>query len=60
MKIDDIQKYMEHSVGEMMCWNCGHRWIAVYPSSTLLKELECPNCNKQGYAFATGQVIEDE
>ena len=60
MKIDDIQEYMDHTVEEVMCWKCGHRWIAVYPSGTLLKELECPECRNQGFAFSTGQVILNE
>ena len=27
---------------------------------TILKDLECPNCNKQGYTIETGEEIEDE
>ena len=61
LKIENIEAYMEHTVEELMCWKCGRRWIGVYPSKTLLKDLECPGCQEQGYVFATGQgLIEDE
>lgn len=50
-----------HTVAEAMCWKCGRRWIAAYPSSTLLKELECPGCHNAGHAFLTGQdIVEDD
>ncbi len=49
-----------HEVAEMMCWECGHRWIAVYPEQTPLNHLQCPNCREVGYAFKTGQTINDE
>lgn len=47
-----------HYVAEAMCWKCGHRWIATYPVNTLLKHLECPNCNSQGFAFLTNQDLD--
>lgn len=56
--VDD--EYDPHTVAEAMCWKCGARWIAAYPSATLLKQLECPGCHNAGYAFLTGQDIEDE
>lgn len=49
-----------HNVAEAMCWKCGARWIAAYPSATLLKDLECPGCHNAGHAFLTGQDIADE
>lgn len=53
--------YDPHNVAEAMCWKCGARWIAVHPSATLLKELECPGCHNAGYAFLTGQdIVEDD
>lgn len=51
---------MPHDVFEAMCWECGKRWIAVTPTGTALQDLECPNCHEQGYAFLTGQELEDE
>lgn len=49
-----------HTVAEAMCWKCGKRWVAVFHSETLLKELECPGCGEVGYAFLTGQdVVQD-
>ena len=52
------ERYDPHAVAEAMCWKCGHRWIATYPVSTLLKHLECPNCNSQGFAFLTNQDLD--
>ena len=49
-----------HIVEEVMCVRCFHRWIGVFPKTTLLKELECPQCHNQGYAIATGQILETE
>ena len=48
-----------HDVAEVMCWECGERWIAAWPSETLLKDLECPECGSVGYAFLTGQTIKE-
>lgn len=58
--IYNIEKNMPHLVCEVMCWKCGHRWIAAFPGQTLLKELECPECHEQGFAFGTGQVLPED
>lgn len=46
-----------HKASEVICIHCKYRWIAVRPTATLLKELECPHCNKQGYVIETGEII---
>ena len=53
-KIDDARP---HKVSEVICVKCGHRWIAVRPEDSKLRDLECPNCTKQGYAIETGEVF---
>ncbi len=58
--IVDITENIPHKVSEVICVKCGHRWIAVRPSDTKLRELECPNCTKQGYAIETGEVLNGE
>lgn len=55
-----IEKAMPHKISEVMCWNCGHRWFAVRPEGTQLMDLECPNCEKQGGAFETGEEIDGD
>ena len=50
---------MPHEVSEVICVNCKHRWMAVRPCITQLKELECPNCHEQGYVIETGEVLVD-
>lgn len=50
--------YDPHIVAEAMCWKCGHRWIATFPENTLLKQLQCPHCEEQGYAFLTNQDLD--
>ena len=63
MNVIDFDKYKEentpHVVQEVICLSCLHRWIAVIPQGTLLKDLECPKCNKSGYVIATGQEIDE-
>ena len=55
----DIEENMEHEVCELVCLKCLNRWIGVYPSSTLLKGLEC-ECGAVGYIIKTGQTVEYE
>ena len=57
-RIIDINKNKEHNVSEAICIECGHRWIAVRPKQTLLKQLECPNCENSGYVIETGEEME--
>ena len=56
VNIDDARP---HKVSEVICVNCGHRWIAVRPSETKLRQLECPNCRKQGYTIETGEEAQN-
>lgn len=51
-------EYDPHVVAEAMCWKCGHRWIATFPENTLLKQLQCPHCEEQGFAFLTNQDLD--
>lgn len=57
-KIRYIEENMPHKTSEVICVNCKHRWIAVRPCATLLKDLECPQCGKQGYVIETGEIID--
>lgn len=56
--IVDITEVQPYKVSEVICVKCGHRWIAVRLSDTKLRELECPNCTKRGYAIETGEGID--
>lgn len=58
MKVVDIEANLPHKVSEVMCVNCLHRWLSVYPEETLLKDLECPECSEVGYVICTGQNLE--
>lgn len=53
--IEDYRK-IPHVVQEVICVKCCTRWIAVAPTSLLLKEYECDRCGK-GYIIKTGQEI---
>lgn len=55
-----IEENLPHKVSEVICINCKHRWISVRPCVCKLKELECPECNKQGYVIETGEIIDTE
>ena len=49
-----------HQTAEVICVKCGKRWIAVYPSGTILKDLQCPKCKRQGYVILTGQEFDTD
>ena len=55
----DINDNIPHTVSEVICINCKHRWIAVRPSKCKLKNLECSRCHQQGYVIETGEVFEE-
>ena len=64
MSIIDLVKIIEekeanqpHISQELICLSCQDRWIAVYSSKTLLKDLEC-ECKIKGKIIATGQILE--
>lgn len=58
-KVIDFEVNMEHEVSELICLKCLHRWIGVYPTETLLKDIECP-CGEVGYVIKTGQTLEED
>ena len=53
----NIDEKIPHKVSEVICVKCAYRWLAVRPATTLLKDLECPRCGKQGYVIETGENI---
>lgn len=54
-----IESNIPHKVSEVICIDCKYRWIAVRPVTTLLKDLECPQCGLQGCVIETGEVINE-
>ena len=59
-EIINIEENLLHKVSEVICINCKHRWIAVRPEKTLLKDLECPKCQTKGFVIETGEIIDYE
>jgi hypothetical protein len=57
--IVEFERDLPHTVAEVICINCKKRWISVFPSDTLLKDLQCPGCLESGYVIMTGQPVED-
>lgn len=55
--IIDINKNVPHRVSTVICLKCYRRWVAVRPTTVLLKELECDDCGA-GYVIETGEIIE--
>lgn len=53
-----IEENTEHEVAELICLKCLNRWIGVYPSELLLKDIEC-KCGEVGYVIKTGQTLSD-
>jgi hypothetical protein len=58
--IVDINNNLSHKVSEVICIKCYHRWIAVRPVVTRLKDLACPNCNNSGYVIETEEDTEQD
>ena len=54
--ITSMEDNLPHEISEVICLKCLQRWIAVYPETTLLKELEC-KCGEIGYVIKTGQTL---
>ena len=57
-KIVDINEFIPHKVSEVICVKCAYRWVAVRQVITLLKDIECPWCGKQGFVIETGETID--
>lgn len=57
-EIFDIEEAKPHEVAELICLKCLHRWIGVYPETTLLKDIEC-KCGATGAVIKTGQTIQE-
>ena len=55
----DIETNQSHEVAELICLNCHQRWIGVYPTKTLLKNIEC-KCGVVGLVIKTGQILQEE
>jgi len=54
----NIEENLPHEIAELICLKCLNRAIHVYPSSVLLKDLEC-KCGEVGYLIKTGQTLDD-
>ena len=59
-EIHYIDENLPHKTSGVVCLGCLKRWIAVRPTATPLKDLECPQCHKQGYVIETGEIIDTE
>lgn len=57
-KVLDINENVPHKVSEVICIGCHKRWIAVRPCVTPLRDIECPQCHKQGLVIETGEIID--
>lgn len=45
-------------ISEVICCNCGNRWIAARPYGVLLRDIECAECGK-GFVIETGEILRD-
>lgn len=57
-KIIDIDALDPHLTGELICVACGYRYVGTWNEKVWLKELYCPNCQRNGYTIGTGQILE--
>ena len=58
--IISMEKNLPHRVSEVICLKCLTRWIAVRPTTTPLKALECPYCGATMFVIETGEQLEQE
>lgn len=49
--------YDEYEIAELICLKCKKRWIGVFPTTLLLKDIEC-TCGEKGYVIKTGQSLD--
>ena len=49
--------YVEYEIAELICLKCKKRWIGVFPTTLLLKDIEC-TCGEKGYVIKTGQSLD--
>jgi hypothetical protein len=49
--------YVEYEISELICLKCKKRWIGVFPTTLLLKDIEC-TCGEKGYVIKTGQSLD--
>lgn len=54
-KIPPIEECVPHRTAEAICLRCLHRYQAVWPEATPMKNLECPNCERVGFIIGTGE-----
>lgn len=52
--IIDFEAELPHCSAEVICVNCFHRYVAVWPQATPMKELECSECGRIGTIITTG------
>ena len=55
-----FEDYKPHSVEEMVCIHCHHRWVGIFTSIEPLRDLRCPGCMETGGVILTGQPIYDD
>lgn len=56
--IIDFDKDEPHRVSEVICIGCVHRWLAVRPTSAILRQIICPGCGEPETTIETGQPLE--
>lgn len=58
--IINIEENLPHKVSETICLRCFKRWIAVRPTSVLLKDMDCPYCKRTGLVIETREIIQGD
>lgn len=56
----DIEANLPHTVSEIICVKCHHRYICARPTSCTLNKLECAGCEEIGYMIETGEIMEED
>lgn len=54
-----LEDYVVGKVSELICVNCGKRFIGWRPKGLKLKDIECEDCGV-GFIIETGEELFDE
>ena len=50
-KVVYLDDYRQHMVGNAVCGQCGHEWVAVIPAVSEGVKMECSECGKMEGQF---------
>lgn len=53
-QVRSLTEFVPQRIQELFCISCHLRFIAIYPTTVKLIDMQCPVCNYSGYLIGTG------